>query len=76
VEKIAAARNAATPLLGFDAAFVGPDSIQLSLNDSWDYTGSSWPSVSYPYAHAIQFIGERAAKGLRFEIVLGEPTSN
>ena len=60
------------PLLGFDAAFLRDGVTQPSLEDSWDYTNSTYPSVPDPYEHATQYIQERAAKGLRFEIVLGD----
>ena len=75
VDAIALIRSAkaqGTKLLGFDAAFVDASSTRPSLEDGWDYTSNSYPSVSDPYGHATQFIRERATKGLCFEIVLDE----
>jgi hypothetical protein len=70
------ARRAHVPLLGFDAAYVRQDSIQPSLEDSWDYSGGPGSAVDDPYAHAIQFILDRGQKGLRFELVFGKRFSN
>jgi hypothetical protein len=60
------------PLLGFNAAFLGDGVTRPSLEDSWDYANKSYPSVPDAYEHAAQFIQERASKGLRFEIILGD----
>ena len=71
VTLLANAQAAGAALLGFDAATVRPgDYVQPSWEDSWDYSGG-YPAVPDPYAHAIQFIRDRKAKGLHFEIVLG-----
>ena len=59
-------------LLGFDGAFLDPDGIRLSQDDSWDYSSPAYLRVADPYGHAAQFIQERAAKGLHFEIVLDD----
>jgi hypothetical protein len=75
IHAIEMARDTGTPLYGFDGAFLVGKTTQLSLEDSWDYSGTAWPAVIDPYAHAIQFIKCRAEKGLHFEIVTG-PTSN
>jgi hypothetical protein len=75
VDAIAAIRTAKAQgikLLGFDAAYLRDDATQPSLEDSWDYGGNTFPSVPDPYGHAAQFIQDRAAKGLRFEIVFDE----
>jgi hypothetical protein len=72
IHAIDAAKSAGVPILGFDAAFFHGGTTQPSLEDSWDYSSGAYPSVADPYAHAIQFIQERAEKGLRFEIVLAE----
>ncbi len=66
------AKSDKRPLLGFDAAFLRDGVTQPSLEDSWNYTNDSYPSVPDAYEHAVQFIQERATKGLRFEIILGE----
>ncbi|HWY62582.1 MAG TPA: hypothetical protein VNW15_11835 [Rhizomicrobium sp.] len=57
------------PLLGIEGAFLGANSTQPSLEDSWDY--GTHP-VADPHRHAFGFIQERARKGLHFEIVLAE----
>jgi len=61
------AKASGTKLLGFDAAWVRPGATQPSMEDGWDY---SIHPIADPYGHAAQFIQERAAKGLYFEIVL------
>jgi hypothetical protein len=73
VDAIALIRQAkaqGVKLLGFDAAYLRDGTTQPSLEDSWDYGSAAWPPVSDPYGHAAQFIQERAAKDLHFEIVL------
>ena len=73
VARVQDARGRGVRLLGFDGAYLDLDGVRPSLADSWDYAkGGSWPSVRDPYAHAIQFIRDRAASGLSFEIVLDE----
>ena len=76
VALIVEAQVTGTPILGFDAARVGPaeDQIQPSFGDSWDYTTHNG-AVPDPYAHATQFIKKRAAEGLCFEMVLGKTPS-
>jgi hypothetical protein len=75
VDAIAAIRLAKAQnvkLLGFDAADLRDGTTQPSLRDSWDYISAAYPPVTDPYGHAAQFIQERAAKGLHFEIVLAQ----
>jgi hypothetical protein len=74
VDAIAAIRVAkaqGVQLLGFDAALIDGGITQPSLEDSWDYTAKAYPAVADPYGHAAAFIQERAARGLRFEVVFG-----
>jgi hypothetical protein len=66
------AKKRGVPLFGFDGAFIHGETIQPSLEDSPDYSRPAYPSVPDPYLHAVQFIQERAEKGLHFSIVLGE----
>jgi hypothetical protein len=72
IAAVKAAEANRTPFYGFDAAFIRGGTIQPSLEDSWDYSGASWPAVQDPYIHAVQFIQERANKGLRFELVFAD----
>jgi hypothetical protein len=75
VDAIALIRHAKATgvrLLGFDAAYIRLGVTEPSLEDSWDYGSAAYPPVPDPYGHAAQFIQERAAKGLRFEIVLAQ----
>jgi hypothetical protein len=69
VAVIREARQHGLPLLGIDAAFLTPATTRPSPEDGWDYSTSPVPDR---YLHAFQFIKERASKGLRFEIVLGD----
>lgn len=75
ISAITAAKKAGAALYGFDGAFLRGNTTQPSQADSWDYGSSSYPAVPDSYAHAIQFIKDRAAKGLHFEIVLGPPSN-
>ncbi|HKD46968.1 MAG TPA: hypothetical protein VKB67_04740 [Rhizomicrobium sp.] len=73
IAAIRAAEAKKTPFYGFDGAFIHEKTVQLSLADSWDYSGgTSWPAVEDPYRHAVQFIQERANEGLRFELVFAD----
>jgi hypothetical protein len=73
IKEVETAKKAGIPILGFEGAFVSAKVTQPSLEDSWDYTDQTYPSVGDPYAHAIEFIQERAQKGLHFEIVVSKP---
>lgn len=70
---IQSAQKIGISLLGFDGAFVTENTTQPSLEDSWDYTSNAYPAVADRYHHAIEFIKDRSAKGLSFEVVLGSP---
>jgi hypothetical protein len=65
------AQKTSTRFLGLDGAFLIDNATRPSMEDSWDYSGQP---VADPYSHAIQFIRERASKGLHFEIVVGRLT--
>jgi hypothetical protein len=76
IRTIIAAQEAGLPLLGFDGAYLLDETTQPSMDDSWDYSIQSCPTVPDRYTHAIQFISERAETELRFEIVLGRAVSS
>ena len=74
IELVRIAQETEIPLLGFDAARITGGTTEPSLEDSWDYSSKTWPTVPDPYSHSLKFIKARSEQGLHFEIVLGEVT--